>query len=61
MIVKVKEPLEPEFKFLREGLILYTYLHLAANEDLTYALMKSKTQSIAYETITEEDGALTLS
>ncbi len=58
MIVKVKEPLEPEFKFLREGLILYTYLHLAANEDLTYALMKSKTQSIAYETITEEDGSL---
>jgi alanine dehydrogenase len=58
MIVKVKEPLEPEFKFLREGLILYTYLHLAANEDLTYALMKSKTQSIAYETITEDDGSL---
>jgi alanine dehydrogenase len=58
MIVKVKEPLEPEFKFLREGLILYTYLHLAANEDLTYALLKSKTQSVAYETITEADGAL---
>jgi len=58
MIVKVKEPLEPEFKFLREGLILYTYLHLAANEDLTYALLKSKTQSVAYETIAEADGAL---
>jgi len=58
MIVKVKEPLEPEFKFLREGLILYTYLHLAANEDLTYALLKSKTQSVAYETITEADGTL---
>ncbi len=58
MVVKVKEPLEPEFKFLREGLILYTYLHLAANEDLTYALMKSKTQSIAYETITDDDGGL---
>jgi len=58
MIVKVKEPLEPEFKFLREGLILYTYLHLAANEDLTYALLKSKTQSVAYETITESDGTL---
>jgi alanine dehydrogenase len=57
MLVKVKEPLEPEFKFLREGLILYTYLHLAANEDLTYALLKSKTQSIAYETI-EEEGTL---
>ncbi len=58
MIVKVKEPLEPEFKFLREGLILYTYLHLAANEDLTYALLKSKTQSVAYETISEADGTL---
>lgn len=57
MLIKVKEPLEPEFKFLREGLILYTYLHLAANEDLTYALLKAKTQSIAYETI-EEDGTL---
>jgi alanine dehydrogenase len=57
MLVKVKEPLEPEFKFLREGLILYTYLHLAANEDLTYALIKAKTQSIAYETI-EEEGTL---
>ena len=58
MIVKVKEPLEPEFKFLRDGLILYTYLHLAANEDLTYALLKSKTQSVAYETIAESDGTL---
>jgi alanine dehydrogenase len=57
MLIKVKEPLEPEFKFLREGLILYTYLHLAANEDLTYALLKAKTQSIAYETI-EEEGTL---
>ncbi|HPG43803.1 MAG TPA: alanine dehydrogenase, partial [Acholeplasmataceae bacterium] len=58
MIVKVKEPLESEFKYLREGLILYTYLHLAANEDLTHALMNSKTQSVAYETITLEDGSL---
>ncbi|MDY0075417.1 MAG: alanine dehydrogenase [Acholeplasmataceae bacterium] len=58
MIVKVKEPLQTEFKFLREGLILYTYLHLAANEDLTYALIKSKTQSVAYETITLDDGSL---
>lgn len=58
MIVKVKEPLESEFKYLREGLILYTYLHLAANEDLTHALMNSKTQSVAYETIALEDGSL---
>jgi alanine dehydrogenase len=58
MIVKVKEPLESEFKYLRESLILYTYLHLAANEDLTMALMNSKTQSVAYETIALEDGSL---
>ena len=58
MIVKVKEPLEAEFGYLREGLLLYTYLHLAANEDLTRALLKSKTQAIAYETIALEDGSL---
>ncbi len=58
MIVKVKEPLESEFGYLREGLLLYTYLHLAANEALTKALIDSKTQSIAYETIELEDGSL---
>ena len=58
MIVKVKEPLESEFKFLREELLLYTYLHLAANEALTRALIETKTQSIAYETIELEDGSL---
>ncbi len=58
MIVKVKEPLESEFEYLREGLLLYTYLHLAANEALTQALIVSKTQSIAYETIELEDGSL---
>jgi len=58
MVVKVKEPLESEFVHLRSGLILYTYLHLAANEALTHALMQSKTQSIAYETITLPDGSL---
>jgi alanine dehydrogenase len=58
MIVKVKEPLASEFQYLREDLILYTYLHLAACEDLTYALLKSKTNAIAYETITLEDGSL---
>jgi alanine dehydrogenase len=58
MIVKVKEPLESEFKYLRADLILYTYLHLAACEDLTHALLKAKTSAIAYETITLEDGSL---
>ena len=58
MIVKVKEPLEAEFEFLREGLILYTYLHLAACEPLTHRLIETKTQAVAYETITEKDGSL---
>jgi len=58
MIVKVKEPLSSEYSFLREGLILYTYLHLAADEPLTRALIESKTQSIAYETIELSDGSL---
>ena len=58
MIVKVKEPLEPEYKYFRENLILYTYLHLAADETLTNALIESKVKSVAYETIVTEDGGL---
>lgn len=58
MIVKVKEPLESEFQYLRADLILYTYLHLAANESLTQALIESKTKSVAYETIELSDGSL---
>jgi len=58
MIVKVKEPLESEYKYFREGLILYTYLHLAADEALTNALLASKVKGVAYETIVLEDGSL---
>ncbi len=58
MIVKVKEPLEPEYKFFRNGLILYTYLHLAADEVLTKALLHAKVKGVAYETIILEDGSL---
>jgi alanine dehydrogenase len=58
MIVKVKEPLASEYGHLREGLILYTYLHLAADEPLTKALIDSKTQAVAYETIELPDGSL---
>lgn len=58
MIVKVKEPLSSEYGYLREGLILYTYLHLAADEELTKALIESKTQGVAYETIELSDGSL---
>jgi alanine dehydrogenase len=58
MIVKVKEPLQPEYGYFREGLIIYTYLHLAADEALTKALIDAKTQAIAYETIRLDDGSL---
>ena len=51
MVLKVKEPISSEYGFLREGLILFTYLHLAADLPLTEALMKSKVTSIAYETV----------
>jgi alanine dehydrogenase len=58
MIVKVKEPIASEYPFLREDLILYTYLHLAADKPLTDALLKSKTKGVAYETITDEYNGL---
>jgi alanine dehydrogenase len=60
MIVKVKEPLPEEYGLLREGQILYTYLHLAADERLTKALMERKIVGIAYETIQPADGSLPL-
>ena len=60
MIVKVKEPLPEEYSMLREGQILYTYLHLAADERLTKALMERKIVGIAYETIQPADGSLPL-
>jgi len=51
MIVKVKEPLADEYPLLRKGLILFTYLHLAASKSLTEALVKSGVTGIAYETV----------
>ncbi|HCL90026.1 MAG TPA: alanine dehydrogenase [Candidatus Atribacteria bacterium] len=60
MIIKVKEPLEVEYEYLKPGQILFTYLHLAANKTLTKALAKQKVISIAYETIQLEDGSLPL-
>jgi alanine dehydrogenase len=60
MIVKVKEPLPEEYPLLRENQILYTYLHLAADERLTKALMERKIIGIAYETIQPADGSLPL-
>jgi alanine dehydrogenase len=51
LVLKVKEPIESEYQYLREDLTLFTYLHLAADRPLTDALLKSKTTSIAYETV----------
>jgi alanine dehydrogenase len=60
MIVKVKEPQPPEVKMLRPGQILFTYLHLAADEILTRELEQSGAVCIAYETITDNHGHLPL-
>lgn len=60
MIVKVKEPLPPEYDLLREGQILFTYLHLAPEPELTRALMRNKVVSIAYETVQLANGSLPL-
>ncbi len=54
LVLKVKEPLEPEYAYLREGLTLFTYLHLAASESCTRALLDAGTTAIAYETVTRE-------
>lgn len=60
MIMKVKEPLKSEYKYFREDLIIFTYLHLAAEEELTQALIDSKTIAIAYETVENNDRSLPL-
>jgi alanine dehydrogenase len=51
MVLKVKEPISPEYDRLRDGLILFTYLHIAADEPLTRALLDSGTAAVAYETV----------
>ncbi len=60
MIIKVKEPLTQEYDLLKEGQILYTYLHLAPEPELTKALLKKKVVGIAYETVQLPNGALPL-
>lgn len=60
MIMKVKEPLPSEFGYFREGLTLFTYLHLAAEPKLTEALVQHKVTAIAYETIQLPNGGLPL-
>ena len=58
MMIKVKEPLEEEYSLFHDGLILYTYLHLAADKEQMDALLKGKVKAVAYETIQETDGSL---
>ncbi len=60
MVMHVKEPLPAEYDLIREDQIVFTYLHLAAVEELTHALIKSKAVNIAYETIQKADGSLPL-
>jgi alanine dehydrogenase len=60
MVMHVKEPLPPEYDLIREDQIVFTYLHLAAAEELTHILIKSKAVNIAYETIQKTDGSLPL-
>jgi len=60
MVVKVKEPLSQEYAFFRKDLVLCTYLHLAAEPELTRKLAQSGVAGVAYETIEQEDGSLPL-
>ena len=60
LLLKVKEPLPEEYASLRQGLVLFTYLHLAANAELTLALVASGTACVAYETVEKPGGALPL-
>ena len=60
MVMHVKEPLAPEFELIRKDQIVFTYLHLAAAEELTHVLVKSNAVCIAYETIQKADGSLPL-
>jgi alanine dehydrogenase len=60
LVLKVKEPLPAEYRHLRPGLVLFTYLHLAANPELTRALVERHVRALAYETLQLDGGALPL-
>lgn len=60
MIIKVKEPLEEEYEYFHKDLILYTYLHLAADRKLMEAMLKAGVKGVAYETLIERDGSIPL-
>jgi alanine dehydrogenase len=60
LLLKVKEPIRSEYSRLREGLVLFTYLHIAADEPLTHALLESGITAVAYETVEADSGVLPL-
>lgn len=60
MIVKVKEPIEPEYPLVSPGQLVFTYFHFACDRDLTDAMIKSKGVCLAYETVCPDDGTLPL-
>ena len=60
MIVKVKEPIEPEYKLIRKGQLLFTYFHFASDEALTKAMLESGAVCLAYETVQTPDRRLPL-
>lgn len=60
MIMKVKEPIAPEYPLIRKGQLLFTYFHFAADRVLTEAIIKSRSIAIAYETVQKNDGSLPL-
>ena len=60
MLVKVKEPLEPEWPMIRRGQVVFTYFHFAADRELTEKILKTGCIAIAYETITDAQGSLPL-
>lgn len=60
MIVKVKEPIAPEYKLIRKGQLLFTYFHFASDKELTLAMIESESVCLAYETVEKEDHSLPL-
>lgn len=60
MIVKVKEPIESEYKLIREGQLVFTYFHFASSEVLTRSMLERKAVCLAYETVERQDGSLPL-
>lgn len=60
LIVKVKEPIREEYELVREGQVVFTYFHFASSEELTRAMIDSKSICIAYETVEDSDGSLPL-